>query len=117
MIRYAKILNQYSQRKPCYYCGAEPPSSGEHAPPKMMTAGFGCSRITVPSCAQHNTEKCGTDQAIVSALIQMVRQGRLLLLRQGGLIVPLPAKVLEAIRIAEPKHSRARNHVSLRPFL
>lgn len=48
------ILKQFSKNSPCYYCGAPPPSSREHAPVRAMFEAFDCDSITVPACDEHN---------------------------------------------------------------
>ncbi len=63
-------LVQYSRNEPCYFCGTAPPSTNEHAPPKMLFKDVDCEGITVPSCATHNTGKNGDDAAFVLALCQ-----------------------------------------------
>jgi hypothetical protein len=63
-------LKQYSKTQPCYYCGAHPPSTQEHAPPKLMFSAFECDSITVPSCIEHNNGKSDKDRAIVTALLK-----------------------------------------------
>lgn len=61
----------------CYYCGS-PATSREHIPPRLLFNCTDCDSITVPSCDSHNTEKCGSDQAIAnamaSALLPVVRR-------------------------------------------
>jgi len=62
-------LFSYSKKEACYYCGKLPndkaPSSKEHVPPKMMFKGFNCDSITIPACANHNTNKNIGDRAVV----------------------------------------------------
>lgn len=62
-------------KEPCYYCGGTA-CSDEHAPPKQMFKGFSCDSITVPSCEKHNSSKGGSDQAIVSAFLVPLYNGR-----------------------------------------
>lgn len=64
------IVNQFSKHKPCYYCGAPPPSSREHAPVKSMLRPFECDSVTVPSCDEHNTDKNLDDRAIVTFFLK-----------------------------------------------
>src|SRR6267143_939004 len=94
---------QYSKRKPCYYCGAPPPSTAEHAPPKLMFSAFQSDSITVPSCSEHNNGKSDKDRAIITALIKS-------LYRTVGCDVPLrsfPTDVIEAIDCLKPNFARA----------
>jgi hypothetical protein len=62
--------------KPCYYCGAPPPSSREHVPPKMLFKETEFSAISVPSCEKHNYEKHALDQGFVAALAIAVKKVR-----------------------------------------
>lgn len=66
------LLKQFSKRKRCYYCGAQPPSSKEHAPVKSMFEPFDCDSITVPSCDKHNSQKNLDDRAIMEFAVPKV---------------------------------------------
>lgn len=103
-------MHQFSKRKPCYYCGAPPPSSREHAPPQMMFDGFDCDSITVPACERHNTEKSMGDRAVVSAAIHCA----LLTKRDHPDSALLTENVLRAIDRVEPKLQKAAGHVAIR---
>jgi hypothetical protein len=104
-------LCQFSHRKPCYYCGASPPSTAEHAPPQVMFAGFECDSITVPACDKHNTQKSIGDMAVVSAILMSVDQQS-----TRGATDATP-NVLKAMSRLKPNFDRAKNEVALRPFL
>lgn len=106
-------LKTYSKKKPCYYCGALPPSSCEHAPPRMMFNGFECDRITVPACVEHNNSKSGRDRAIVTSLVRSVDQ----MLQSGNLRRSLSENVQHAIEILSPNYRQANNLLMLRPYL
>lgn len=107
-------LKQYSKKKPCYYCGAPPPSIREHVPPEMMFSGFGCDSITVPSCERHNTEKGTGDRGIITALIMSAYQ---MLQHRDKLSVHLTDNVIKAVELLQPEFAQAKNEVSLRHLL
>jgi len=107
-------LKQYSDKYPCYYCGAPGPSIREHVPPKMMFSGFNSDSITVPSCDKHNTQKSIGDRAVITAVIMSASQ---MLNNHDKLSVQLTPNVITAIKLAEPKFSQAKNEVELRDFL
>ena len=75
------LLKQFGKCKPCYYCGASPPSSKEHAPIKSLFEAFDCDSITVPSCEKHNTRRSNDDKIIRTFLLKGLYFG----LRQGTL--------------------------------
>lgn len=104
---------QFSARKPCFYCGAPPPSIKEHVPPKTMFAGFECDRITVPSCAQHNTERTAIDAAVITGL----RMSASWIYRNAPLSPRLTSNVVKAISDAGPTFPFAKSSVQLRPYL
>ncbi len=106
-------LKQYSKHKPCYYCGAPPPSTQEHAPPKLMFAAFDCDRITVPSCEKHNTEKAGNDRAVITALIRTLHQT----LEHRDSTNSLPENVLKAINFLEPDFHQANRELTSQSLL
>lgn len=83
----------------CYFCG-KPASEDEHVPPKQMFKGFACDSITVPSCSLHNSNKGGHDQAIVSAL--------LLPLYNGKVKYPLEKEIDDAVDAAKSSFERAK---------
>jgi hypothetical protein len=66
------MLSEVSRKKQfkqsCYYCGL-PYSSHEHAPPQQLFKGFTCNKVKVPSCDKHNTEKSGSDNAVIKAML------------------------------------------------
>lgn len=95
-------------KEACYYCDKKA-CTVEHLPPKQMFKGFDCDSITVPSCEDHNNSKGGTDQAIVSAF--------LIPLRNGKEEYHLDDKILKAIQIAEPSFERAKRRVKSVPLL
>jgi len=103
-----RLIKQFSKNKRCYYCGAPPPSSREHAPVEVMFEAFDCDSITVPSCDKHNTEKNLDDRAIVELLIK----GLFIKFRYGS----LTQNTLKAIEAAYPKLGNA-NEVSLRSWV
>lgn len=103
-----RLLKQFRKNKRCYYCGAPPPSSREHAPIEAMFEGFSCDSITVPSCDKHNTEKNLDDRAIIEFLIK----GSFIGLRYGS----LTSNILKAIAITESKLGNA-NEVTLRSWV
>src|SRR5574341_703173 len=67
-------LHQYSRQEPCYYCGAPPPSTREHVPPRGLFKNHNITSITVPSCDRHNYEKHGYDQGFITALHLCLRE-------------------------------------------
>ena len=106
-------LKQYSKRKPCYYCGAAPPSTQEHAPPKLMFTALECDSITVPSCIRHNNEKSDKDRAIITVLIKSLSRA----LESGLVATSLPEKVIEAIEFLKPSFAQANREVNDRSLL
>jgi hypothetical protein len=100
-------LEQFSRNKCCYYCGAPPPSSREHAPVRAMFEAFDCDSVTVPSCDKHNTVKNLDDRAIVAFLIKGLFSG----LRYRT----LSENVMKAIQQAEPS-LRSAKEATLRPW-
>jgi hypothetical protein len=106
-------LHQFSKRKPCYYCGAIPPSTPEHAPPQMMFDGFECDSITVPSCEKHNHSKSTSDRAIITAIIMSAYQEW----KRDPTCQILTPNVIKAIKVLEPNFSQAKNEVSLKKIL
>src|SRR5437868_3189578 len=106
-------LKQYSKNNPCYFCGAPPPSTQEHAPPKLMFTAFECDRITVPSCDKHNTEKGGNDRAIITALVRSLHQT----LEYRDSTNSLPENVLKAIKFLEPDFRQANRELSSHSLL
>src|SRR5258706_14137695 len=106
-------LKQYSKRKPCYYCGAPPPSTQEHAPAKLMFGAFDCDSITVPSCVKHNSEKSHKDRAVVTVLIKSLARA----VENGMVSTDLPADTVKAIRYLEPNFRQANREVFDRSVL
>lgn len=106
-------LKTYSKKKPCYYCGALPPSLREHAPPQMMFNGFECDGITVSACAEHNNSKSGRDRAIVTSLARSMDQ----MLQSDHRQRPLSTNVQHAIELLSPNYRQANNFLALRPYL
>lgn len=86
-------------KEPCYYCGGKA-SSYEHAPPKQMFKGFSCDSITVPACEKHNSSKGGSDQAIVSAFLVPLYNGR----KKYN----LEPEILKAMELAKPAFLRTK---------
>ena len=107
-------LQEYGKQKPCYYCGADGPSTREHVPPQMMFAGFARNSITVPSCDKHNTKKSIGDRAIITALIMSASQ---MFKHRDTLHIYLTPNVITAIKKAEPYFDLAKNDVRFRDFL
>ena len=68
-------LHQCSRDKPCYYCGADPPSSREHVPPRALFSTWHGRRITVPACDRHSTSRSHIDEVIVAQIIFSVADG------------------------------------------
>ena len=97
-----------SRKEHCYFC-SKPVTSREHVPPKQMFKGFECDSITVPSCDEHNSKKCGHDQAIVSALLIPLHTGRNK--------YPLEPEIIEAIEFAKPSFERTKRFAVQSPFL
>lgn len=106
-------LHEFSKRKPCYYCGALPPSGKEHAPPQMMFDGFECDRITVPACEKHNQSKSGRDRAIVTAISMTAYQES----KRNPASSILTPDVIKAFEVLYPNFPKAENEVSLRNIL
>lgn len=106
-------LKQFSKGKPCYYCGAPPPSTHEHAPPKFLFAGFDCDSITVPSCEEHNNEKGNQDRAIGTWLMK----GLIRTLNSGVPKTSLSSDVLKAIDTLSPDFAQANREVRDLPLL
>jgi hypothetical protein len=102
------VVKQFNKNKPCYYCGAPPPSSREHAPVKSMFEAFDCDSITVPACDKHNTEKHLDDRAIVAFFLGGLYTGF-----KSGV---LTENVLRAFEEAERNLKNARE-VTLRPWV
>jgi len=106
-------LKQHSATKPCYYCGGNPPSTREHAPPKLMFAAFDCDSITVPSCDKHNNNKAGRDRAIVTWLVKSIDRT----LQSGVPESSLSPKAIRAINDLRPNFSQANAEISDQSFL
>lgn len=106
-------LKQYSKRKPCYYCGSSPPSSQEHAPPKLLFAAFDCDSITVPSCERHNNGKSDKDRAIVTWLIKSLNRA----FDSGLSTDSFSPTVIEAISHLKPNFAKANRELSDHSFL
>lgn len=100
-------MKQFSKNKHCYYCGAPPPSTREHVPPRFLLEPFECDSITVPSCDQHNSEKSLDDRALVSLFLRGLHYG----LKTGT----LTKNQLKALKHSHEKLSEARE-VDQRPF-
>src|SRR5437667_5843967 len=94
-----RLTKQFNKHRPCYYCGAQPPSSREHAPIRAMFDAFDCSAITVPSCEAHNNDKNLADRAILSFFMR----GLYYSLRDAT----LTPNVLKALAAAEKKLTHA----------
>jgi len=94
--------------KHCYYC-EKPATSVEHLPPKQMFKAFQCDSLTVPSCDEHNSKKCGHDQAIVSALLIPLHTGRHR--------YPLEPEIELAINAALPSFEMSKRSAVRSPFL
>jgi len=111
-IRTVKTMKS-KHKNPCYYCGAQA-CSNEHAPPKQMFKGFPCDSITAPSCDEHNSEKSGDDQAIVSAFLIPLHNR---LEQYGQDEHSLEANIVKAIDVAKPSFVRAKRKATSRPLL
>jgi len=97
---------------PCYYCGTQA-LSYEHAPPRQMFKGFPCDSITVPSCDEHNSQKCADDQAVVSAFLIPLSN---CLDKCGPDKHSLEPDVVRAILVARPSFVRAKRKARSRPL-
>ena len=106
-------LYQYSRQQPCYYCGALPPSSREHVPPKMMFTGFACNHITVPSCDEHNTQKHIGDRAVVTAIAMSAYQMYL----QQPTNPKFTLNVIKAMNLLRDNFRQVGDKVELRELL
>ena len=104
-------LYQYSRNKPCYYCSADPPSTREHVPPRMLFKGFEFSAISVPSCAAHNIEKHGGDQGFITALKLGLKQ----LIDKGLSSRKISIKIKDSIISVSP--SQIKRVGALRQFI
>jgi hypothetical protein len=90
----------------CYFCG-KPSTSMEHAPPKMFFRGFSCDSITAPSCDDHNSDKSGDDQSIVSALIQSLNN----IQTKNDSTLGFSPEVQKAIEIAKSSFNSTKERV------
>jgi hypothetical protein len=99
-VQPSRLLKQYSKSRPCYYCGAPPPSKREHAPSKALFQAFDCNAITVPSCDRHNAEKNLDDRAIQTVLLFGLLYG----LKRGS----LSRNALKALDFAASKLGDAK---------
>lgn len=106
-------LRQFSRKKPCYFCGAAPPSSAEHVPPQILFGGYNCDRITVPACDDHNNAKSGRDRAIVTAMARSMDQ----ILKAGLLRKPFSSNVQRAIETLEQDYIQANRELTLQQYL
>jgi hypothetical protein len=105
-------LHRFGQGKPCFLCGAPGPSSKEHAPPKAFFEGSECSKITVPACPQHNTDKAGTDNAIKAALLRGIDE-----MISSGDKKDAPDAVRRLIETMQPKYRQANCLVTMKPLV
>jgi len=87
----------------CYYCGL-PYSSFEHVPPKQLFKGFTCDKFKVPSCDKHNTDKSGSDNAVIKAM--------LIAMDTVAHKYPPKENVAEAIRQTKSHFSQVKRQVS-----
>jgi hypothetical protein len=90
----------------CYFCG-KPSTSTEHAPPEMFFRDFSCDSITAPSCDNHNSQKSGDDQSIVSAMIQSLNNMQT---KDGSKSIFSP-EVSKAIEIAKSSFNYTKKRV------
>jgi len=104
---------QFSANSECYYCGASPPCSREHVPPRTLFTGFVCDSITVPSCDRHNSEKSGDDHAVLTCLMETLRSVQSLNTGDTG----FPKEVVKAIKIAESNFFLSKNVYTLTPVI
>jgi len=86
-------LRQFSRKEPCYYCGAPPPSTREHVPPRRLFGNHNITSITVPSCDKHNYEKHGHDQGFITALHLCLRE----MINHGLTAPPTSPQTLEIL--------------------
>jgi hypothetical protein len=105
-------LHQFSGRKPCFYCGAPGPSSKEHAPPRNFFEVNPCSKITVPACANHNTDKAGSDNAIKAALVRGIDE-----MIVNGLKTDASERVRRTIEDMRRKYPQANRLVKIKPLI
>lgn len=92
----------------CYFC-TRLATSREHVPPKQMFKGFECDSLTVPSCDEHNSKKCGHDQAIISAFLTPLHTGRNR--------YPIEPDIEKAISLAKPSFERSKRFAVKSQFL
>jgi len=102
------MMTKRKYTSPCYFCGGQA-STDEHAPPKQMFKTFSCDSITVPSCEEHNSSKGGHDQAIVSAF--------LIPLYNGKNLYPIEKEIIAAIKVAKPSFERTKRRAIDSPLL
>lgn len=106
--------HQFSKKKPCYFCGAPPPSGREHAPPKMMFEAFNCRHpIVVPSCDEHNTEKAQRDRAIIYGMLSSLNQQ--ISAHTGDALIT--ENVTKAIETAKAYFPEAKRLLTLQPMV
>lgn len=105
-------LHQFSASKPCFYCGAPGPSSKEHAPPRNFFEVSVCSKITVPACAEHNTDKAGSDNAIKAALLRGIDE-----MIANGVKTDASDGVRRTIELMRSKYQQANRLVKIKPLV
>jgi hypothetical protein len=105
-------LHRFSQGKPCFFCGAPGPNSKEHTRPRAFFEGTECSKITVPACPKHNTDKAGTDNAIKAALLRGIDE-----MVASGAKKDVPDAVLRSIEAMQPKYRQANRLVTMKPLI
>lgn len=99
--------------KRCYFCGRYA-TTKEHVPPKQMFRDFDCDSITVPSCAEHNCEKSGEDQAIVSVFLIPIKNYIEASTRNKNNFSKI---ILKATSVASSSFERTKYRVLSKPFL
>jgi hypothetical protein len=101
-------MGNKTKHKLCYFCGKPAVSKG-HVPPIAMFKPFTCSRITVPSCDDHNSQKSGNDQDIVHSF--------LLTLKQDVRYYAGNSDIHRAIEAVESSFKYTHRHMCLEPFI
>jgi hypothetical protein len=90
----------------CYYCG-NTANTKEHIPPKSIFSSIVCDKFTVPSCADHNTEKSNEDDSII--------KGMLISLSYHG--NKLDPAVKKAISVSKPHFKQVKSTIKTTNFI
>jgi hypothetical protein len=90
----------------CYYCGRLA-NSKEHIPPKSIFKSVECDKFTVPSCDEHNIEKCNQDDSVIKGML-------ISLANHKKRINPV---VKEVIQKTEAHFNQVKNNVKVKLLL